>query len=144
MGLFDKFKKKSNSLTIEEIISKDYRVKGVIRTCLKASIFKSFRRFGLARRQPYFTLNTKNPIKIFRFVDRRFFIDGFMVGYGENGANPDGLASISTQRNGNPSIKNTVRIIPFTLIKNILMNVNIFGKIMSLKEAKQLICKVNY
>ena len=27
MGLFDKFKKKSNSLTIEEIISKDYNQK---------------------------------------------------------------------------------------------------------------------
>ena len=27
MGLFDKFKKKNNSLTIEEIISKDYNQK---------------------------------------------------------------------------------------------------------------------
>ena len=43
------------------------RVIGVIRTCLKAILFKSFRRFGLDRRQPTFTLNTKNPIKIFRF-----------------------------------------------------------------------------
>ncbi len=43
------------------------RVKGINRTCLKANLFKSFRRFGLERRQPIFALNTKNPIKIFSF-----------------------------------------------------------------------------
>ena len=43
------------------------RVKGINRTCLKANLFKAFRRFGLERRQPIFALNTKNPIKIFRF-----------------------------------------------------------------------------
>ena len=43
------------------------RVTGVIRTCLKASLFKSFLRFVLERRQPICVLNAENPIKILRF-----------------------------------------------------------------------------
>ncbi len=62
-------------MTIEEIVKKrDYfkettwfRVTRVIRTCLKANLFKSFLRFVLERRQPICVLNAKNPIKIFRF-----------------------------------------------------------------------------
>ena len=73
------------------------RVKGVIRACLKANLFKAFRRFGLERRQPIFALNTKNPIKIFIFQVKDFLQYGFLVRQGKNGANPFGLASILTQ-----------------------------------------------
>ena len=56
----------------------------------------SFRRFGLARRQPYCTLNTKNTIKIFCFQVKDFLQCRFLVTQGKNGVNPYGLTSILT------------------------------------------------
>ena len=56
----------------------------------------SFRRFGLARRQPYCTLNTKNTIKIFCFQVEDFLQCRFLTTQGKNGVNPYGLTSILT------------------------------------------------
>ena len=39
------------------------RVRSIIRTSLKARIFRAFRRFGLARRQPCFTLSHQKSSK---------------------------------------------------------------------------------
>ena len=43
--------------------AKHFRVKSIIRTSLKARIFRAFRRFGLARRQPCFTLSHQKSSK---------------------------------------------------------------------------------
>ena len=51
----------------DNFIVSECRVTEAIRTCLKASLFKSFLRFVLERRQPICVLNAENPIKILRF-----------------------------------------------------------------------------